>query len=226
MKFKSVLILFLTFPFLTFAEEEINQDQLSETLGHLFVRGLGQSGFEFNYDKVIEGIRNELNGLASPMTEEEYEQVVYTIQEQQFTKTAELNLAQANAFLEENATQEGIKSINSQLQFKVIQAGAGEKCVSHNSVPLIHYKGSLIDGTTFASSQEAGEPVALPLQQSIPGLAQGLEGMLEGEKRILYMHPELAQGLSAQLPPNALLIFEVEVVNTNAVPIEEETAVH
>jgi len=211
--------------------EEVNYGRLSEALGHLIVRQLNQAGFPFNLDQVIQGIRDEKEGKPSPMSEEEYEQIVCTLQEQHFLQTAELNLNEANTFLEENALKEGIQAIDPKLQFQVAQEGEGE-AVGPESTPLIHYKGKLIDGTVFATSETVGEPIALPIKQSIPGFAKGLVGMKEGEKRVLYIHPELAYGLSGHLPPNSLLIFEVEIVKANALPVgalslkeEEETAV-
>lgn len=215
---KIILTILCVFPLYGIADEhseEIDYDRLSETLGHLIVRQLDSAGFPFSVDKVIQGIRDERDGKASPMNEEEYEQVVCTLQEQQFLKTAEQNLAQADAFLKENASKEGIQLIEPKLQFSVTQEGKGE-CVNSESVPLIHYTGKLMDGTVFASSEALGEPIALPIKQSIPGFAKGLVGMKEGEKRVLYIHPELAYGLSGQLPPNSLLIFEVEIVKASA----------
>jgi peptidylprolyl isomerase len=199
--------------------EEIDYPKLSETLGHLIVRQVSQAGFPFDLDRVIQGIKNERNGKASPLTEEEYEQAICQLQEQLFMQTAEKNLAQADAFLKENADKAGIQSIDPKLQFFVAHEGTGET-IGPDSTPLIHYTGKLIDGTVFASSASIGEPVVLPIKQSIPGFAKGLIGMKEGEKRVLYIHPELAYGLTGQLPPNSLLIFEVEVVKANAMPEE------
>ncbi len=192
--------------------EEINPDKLSETLGHLLVRHLAQPGFEFNLDKVIQGIQEERAGKPSPMNEEEYEQALYSIQERVFLRTAENNLSLANSFLEKNAQGEGIQLMDDKVQFKVDQVGLGKE-VSADSVPLIHYKGSLLDGTVFATSNE---PLALPIKQTIPGFAKGLVGMKEGEKRTIYIHPELAYGVSGHLPPNSLLIFEVEVIKADS----------
>jgi peptidylprolyl isomerase len=192
----------------------IDYGRLSETLGHLIVRQLDQAGFPFNLEKVVQGIRDEREGKPSPMSEEEYEQVVSTLQEQHFLQTAEQNLAEADAFLKDNALKEGIQMIDPKLHYAISQEGVGEM-VGPESVPLIHYKGQLLDGTIFASSESIGEPIALPVKQSIPGIAKGVVGMKEGEKRVLYIHPELAYGLSGHLPPNSLLIFEVEIVKAH-----------
>jgi peptidylprolyl isomerase len=214
---KKLLIILLTFPLLLIGEETgetIDLNRLSETLGHLIARQLKQPGVEFNIDAVIVGMRNEQEGKSAPMSEEEYQQMVYTLQEKQFQESAEKNLTQANDFLKENLLKEGVRELDPKLQFQVTQEGSGE-LVDNDSTPVIHYSGKLLDGTVFASST-TDQPVALPLKQSIPGFAKGVVGMKEGEKRILYIHPELAYGISGQLPPNSLLIFEVEVVTANA----------
>ncbi len=204
------------------AEEKSPVDfgRLSETLGHLIVRQLQQPGFTFDLDRVILGMRDEQSGKPSPMNEEEYERVVSSLQEQQFLQAAEKNLAEANAFLQENSKKEGIQTIDEKLQYVISSTGIGE-AVGPESIPLIHYKGQLLDGTIFASSEGMTQPIALPIKQSIPGFAKGLVGMKEGEKRVLYIHPELAYGLSGHLPPNSLLIFEVEIVKANALPASE-----
>lgn len=204
--------------------QPINFELLSETLGHLIVRQLNQPGFEFDMERVISGMQDEQAGKPSPMSEEEYEQMICALQEQNFSKLAEKNLAAANAFLKENAEKAGICSPDPQLQFAVAKEGRGEE-VGPDSVPLIHYTGKLLDGTVFATSESIGEPIALPLKQSIPGFAKGLVGMQEGEKRILYIHPELAYGVTGQLPPNSLLIFEVEIVKANSFNPENAQAV-
>lgn len=215
MKRRLAILLLLLAPLC--ARGEINHDQLSETLGHLLVRHLIQPGFECNFDKVIQGIKDARAGKEAPMSEEEYEQAIYALQETLFLQTAEKNLAQADTFLNENKNEKGVQEIDPKLQFRVAKEGEGNE-VGPDSIPLIHYKGSLLDGTVFAHSDN---PLPLPIKQSIPGFSKGLVGMKEGEKRVLYIHPELAYGISGNLPPNSLLIFEVEVLKANSDPFEE-----
>ncbi len=196
-------------------------EKISETLGHLIVKQLDHPGINFNFDKVVQGIKDEKAGKPAPLSEEEYEQAVALIQEKIFHETAEQNLTDATSFLEKNAKTEGIISLNDKLQYQISEKGKGEK-VGPESEPLIHYTGKLLDGTVFASSHESGDPISLPIKQTIPGFSEGLVGMVQGEKRTLYIHPELAYGVSGHLPPNSLLIFEVEVVEAN--PTTEEIA--
>lgn len=194
---------------------EVNTDQLSETLGHLIVRHLIHPGFNFNLDKVVEGIQNERANQPSPMTEEEYEGAICALEEEHFRLSADKNLSEAEAFLQKNARSEEIHVVNEKLQYAINQEGNGS-VVKADSIPLIYYKGCLIDGTKFASAEKSEGPVSLPMSQAIAGFAQGLLGMKEGEKRTIYIHPELAYGVTGELPPNSLLIFEVEVVKSNS----------
>lgn len=204
------------------ANEEINVDQISETLGHMIVRHLQNPGFEFNVDKIVVGMQNEKAGKPSPLTEEEYEQTITLIQENLFLQTAEKNLTEANAFLEKNATEKGVVSLDPKIQYKISVVGSGAE-VTAESTPLIHYTGKLLNGTVFATSKETDSPISLPIKQTIPGFNKGLVGMKEGEKRTLFIHPEMAYGVAGHLPPNSLLIFEVEIIKADA-PAAENTS--
>jgi len=195
--------------------DQIDREKIAETLGHLIVRHLVNPGFELDVERIIAGIQDERDGKPSPLSEEEYERAIYLIQEHMFNLDAERNLSEAQNFLEKNVAQKGIQAIDNQLQYRIEKAGSGE-VVKEDSVPMIRYQGKLLNGTVFASCAAEEDPISLPMQQTIPGFARGLVGMHEGEKRTLYIHPELAYGVAGHLPPNSLLIFEVEVVKANA----------
>lgn len=221
MKIRLFLLLALaSLPLVGHEKEVVDSKLISEALGHLIVRHLSHPGFEFDIDKIVQGMRDERDGKSSPMTEEEYEQTIYAIQENAFLQTAERNLAEANAFLKLNAEDKTVQILDDKLQYKVAQEGKGE-CVNADSTPLIHYQGKLINGTVFTNSHEQDSPISLPIKQTIPGFAKGLVGMKEGEKRILFIHPELAYGITGHLPPNSLLIFEVEVLKADTTVKEE-----
>lgn len=201
------------------AEPAIDKDQLSQTLGHLIVRHLSHSEFELNVDQIVQGIRDEQAGVAAPMSEEEYEQAIVAISQTMFEQTAESNLNAATSFLREKSQETTINVLDpDRLLYTVEKEGMGA-AVAEDGMPLIRYHGTLLDGTVFASSAEGDQPIALPLKHTVPGFTKGLVGMKEGEKRTLYIHPELAYGVSGHLPPNSLLIFEVEIVQANAEPM-------
>ena len=79
--------------------------------------------------------------------------------------------------------------------------------------PVIKYTGTFLDGSVFGASTEEE---MITLDETIPGFSKGIVGMREGEKRTLYIHPELGYGSSGYLPPNSLLTFEIEVIKANA----------
>ena len=121
----------------------------------------------------------------------------------------------------ENQKAPGIIAIEEgKLHYKIEKEGKGKVVESHFS-PLIRYKGSFLDGKVFGVSQE---DEIISLQETIPGFSQGIVGMKEGEKRILYIHPELGYGTSGYLPPNSHLTFEIEVIKSHS-ETEKENAV-
>jgi FKBP-type peptidyl-prolyl cis-trans isomerase len=118
------------------------------------------------------------------------------------------------AFLAENAKKEGIKTTASGLQYQILQEGQGGKRPSATDSVTVHYKGSLIDGSEF----DSGENISFPLNGVIPGWTEGLQLMQEGARYKFFIPSELAYGESGAarvIPPNAALIFEVELVKVN-----------
>lgn len=205
-----------------FSQEEINK--LSEAFGHFIGRNLNNPGVHFDLESIIRGIRNGYAGSPAPMSEQEYEKMMTRLQEQAFQQLSQENLKAANAFLEKNKNAGGIIEIEpGKLQYLILQKGTGSE-VKPNGTPQINYVGKYIDGTVFGNSEEVGGPITIPLGQTIKGFSQGIANMKEGEKRRLFIHPDLGYGTTGQLPPNALLIFDIEVVkaetpNTQSHPL-------
>jgi len=125
---------------------------------------------------------------------------------------------ESKAFLENNKKQEGVKVTASGLQYKVVTAGSGKMPAAEDNV-TVHYTGKLADGTVFDSSVERGEPASFGVSQVIPGWTEALQLMREGDKWLLYIPSDLAYGEQGagggQIPPNATLIFEVELLKVN-----------
>lgn len=197
-----------------FDEAEIKR--ISEAFGHIIGKNLENPGFKFNLDSIVKGIRDGAAGQQAPMSEEEYERSISMIQESVFNELSQSNLKKADEFLSQNIHDRDVVEIEAgKLQYKVIEAGNGQD-VQGSDAPLIHYTGKYLDGSVFGSSVGNSEPISLPLDQTIAGFSKGLLGAKEGEKRRLYIHPDLAYGTSGHLPPNSLLIFDVEVVKSNS----------
>ncbi len=110
---------------------------------------------------------------------------------------------------------EVIEVVPDKLQYTILKQGDGVVVEAHSS-PKIHYTGKYQDGTVFGTSEEMGGPITIPLDQTIPGFSKGIVGMKEGEKRRLFVHPDLGYGTTGQLPPNELLIFDIEVTKANS----------
>lgn len=193
-----------------------DMSKVSEALGHFIGRNLKTPGVQFDMESIIKGIREGAEGKPAPMTDEEYEKAMVAIQQKAFNTLAENNLKAANEFFGKNAGDKKIVVIEpGKLGYEIIKEGSGAIVEPHSNVE-INYEGKFIDGTVFGSSKETGGPVSISLDQTVPGFSKGMTGMKEGEKRRLYVHPDLGYGTTGHLPPNSMLIFEVEVVKANA----------
>lgn len=194
------------------ASNEIDMKKLSEAFGHFIGRNLKSPGVTFDLDSIIQGMRDGAAGKPAPMSDQEYEAMMIKVQELAFNRLADDNLKAADAFMAKNAQDSNVKSIvPGKLQYIVLQEGTGAAVPEHGS-PTIKYTAKYLDGTVFDSSEAAGGTVTIPMDQTIPGFSKGITGMKEGEKRKLFVHPDLAYGKTGQLPPNSALIFEVEIV--------------
>lgn len=120
----------------------------------------------------------------------------------------------AEQFLAENKSREGVITTESGLQYEVITLGTGNKPTIHDKVK-VHYHGTMIDGTVFDSSIERGEPITFALTQVIPGWTEGLQLMPVGSKFIFYIPYNLGYGEQQVGPiaPYSTLIFEVELLD-------------
>jgi len=133
-------------------------------------------------------------------------------------KAAAGNIEAATGFFTELKVQEGVESTESGLHYKIIEPGEGDKPTMEDSV-LVHYKGTLIDGTQFDSSYDRGEPATFPLNGVVAGFGEGLTKVAPGGKIILYIPSEIGYGNSPRpggaIKPGDTLIFECELVEVN-----------
>ena len=193
-----------------------DNQKLSRTFGHLLARQLGRSeDFALDLAKVIAGMQSEIEGKSAPLTDSEYEIQMAAVQKASFEQKCSENLAAAELFLKENKDKEGVIELEpNKLQYRIVKEGTG-RVLSGKPNALLHYTGSFINGKVFDTSEKNKEPILLPLTKVIPGFSQGMQGMREGEVRVLYIHPDLAYGTTGQLPPNSLLIFEVKLIEAS-----------
>jgi len=128
--------------------------------------------------------------------------------------SAQSALIKGDTFLKQNAKVEGVKTLPSGLQIKVLTEGKGRQPKATDTV-VVHYRGRLLTGTEFDSSYKRGEPATFALNRVIKGWTEGLQLLKEGGKAELYIPSTLAygaQGAGGLIGPDETLIFEVELV--------------
>ncbi len=203
-------------------KSQVDIIKISEAFGHLIGKNMETLGVNFDVERVAKGIKDSAAGKESPMSEEECVHALTTVQELLFKKQSQENLKTAVNFLDQNAKDKSVVVLHEgKLQYKIEKNGIGAALEAH-AAPLIRYVGKYLDGSVFGASKEEE---SLSLDETIAGIQEGLIGMKEGEKRVLYIHPDLAYGTSGLLPPNSLLTFEVELVKANAVNPENAPSI-
>lgn len=130
------------------------------------------------------------------------------------SKQFEANIKAGQDFLAENAKREGVVTLESGLQYEVVNEGSGAKPTAADNVKC-HYHGTLLDGKVFDSSVQRGEPAVFPVNGVIAGWVEALQLMPLGSKWKLFVPSNLAygeQGAGQDIPPHTTLIFEVELL--------------
>ena len=125
------------------------------------------------------------------------------------------NKKEGEAFLAANKSKDGVKTLPSGLQYKVIKSGTGAT-PGPTDVVQAHYKGTLLDGTVFDSSYDRGKPETFPVNGVIPGWTEALQLMKVGDKWELFVPANLAYketGAGSDIGPNAVLLFDVELLD-------------
>jgi FKBP-type peptidyl-prolyl cis-trans isomerase FklB len=198
----------------TFANQK---DKISYAIGMNIGSGIHRQSVDVNPDMLAEGIKDAIAGKTK-MTEEEARAAIVQLQadmrakqEEQMKQAVENNKKEGDAFLAANKTKEGVVVLPSGLQYKVLKAGTGPKPTAADTV-VCSYRGTLINGKEFDSSQSA----TFPVSGVIKGWTEALQLMAVGAKWQLFIPPDLAygtRGAGNDIGPNATLIFEVELLS-------------
>jgi len=200
-------------------------DRISYALGLSMGNNFRSSGIEsLDVKDFADGVAAVFSGEKPRMTydeaKEEIRKFFTAMEERQHAQAAEIgkaNRAAGEAFLAENGKRPEVKTTPSGLQYEIIEEGEGPSPSATDQV-TVHYTGRLIDGTMFDSSVERGEPATFGVSQVIPGWVEALQMMKKGAKWKLFIPSALAygpQGAGGLIGPDAMLIFDVELININ-----------
>lgn len=187
-----------------------DNDRAIYSLGYDLGTELKGNALELNQELLLQGVKDAIDGNKPLVKTTGRNRALAQFREQRLKN----NLEQSQAFLAENAKKEGVVSLDSGLQYKIIKAGEGKSPQASNSV-AVNYRGTLIDGTEFDSSYDQDKPVTFQLKKVIKGWREALPLMKEGAKWELFIPPELAYGKRTPrktIPPNSALIYEVELI--------------
>jgi FKBP-type peptidyl-prolyl cis-trans isomerase FklB len=199
------------------------RQQVSYSLGLSMGRNMKSQSIDLDPDLVARGIRDGMGGGRPLMTDQQIQQAMQAFQRQMANRqaggaskaVAEKNQKEGDAFLAANKKKQGVTTLPSGLQYRVIKDGAGPSPKATDTVTT-HYKGTLIDGTEFDSSYKHGGPASFPVNGVIPGWTEALQRMKVGSHWQLFVPAELAYGANPRpggpIGPNATLIFEVELL--------------
>jgi len=173
---------------------------------------------DLDVDLIVQGLRDAFTGGKMRLTDTEMRAILNGLATQLKTRQAAQLGEKGAAFLADNKAKEGVVSLDSGLQYKVLKAGTGRRPTVDDTV-VCHYRGTLIDGTEFDSSYKRNKPGTFPLKRVIKGWTEALQLMPVGSKWQLFIPSALAygqRGSGAHVPPNATLIFEVELISVEA----------
>ncbi len=195
---------------------ETEEDRIGYTIGRQLGASVLESQIEMSVAGVLAGVEDVLRNRQSAMTDEQMQQTMMTLQMkmmQEMQSEASDNLEAANAFLEENAEQDGVVTLDSGLQYRIVEAGEGDSPAATDQVS-VHYRGTLLSGEQFDSSYDRGQPATFGVNQVIPGWQEALQLMKPGAKWELFIPPDLAYGETGnqRIPGNSLLLFDVELL--------------
>jgi FKBP-type peptidyl-prolyl cis-trans isomerase FklB len=207
-------------------ELKTQKDKVSYAIGLDMGNGLKKNDVDVDPDIVAKAIKDILSGNKPLMTEQEAKTTLMDLQKDLQAKQVERNKAlgeknkkEGEAFLAKNKSKDGVKTLPSGLQYKVITEGKGKTPKASDTV-TVQYSGTLIDGTEFDSSYKRGQPATFPVGGVIKGWTEALQLMKEGSKWQLFIPSGLAYGeqgtQGGPIGPNAVLIFEVELVSIKA----------
>jgi FKBP-type peptidyl-prolyl cis-trans isomerase FklB len=198
------------------------KDKASYAIGMNIGKGLHKDSVDVDPAILLRGLKDGMAGGKTLLTDDEAKSAMVAIQadlrkkqEAKMAVVGDANKKEGDEFLAQNKTKEGVVTLPSGLQYKILKEGTGPKPSASDSV-VCNYKGTLIDNTEFDSSYKRGQPATFPVGQVIKGWTEVLQLMPVGSKWQVFVPSDLAYGPRAPggtIGPNATLIFEIELLS-------------
>ena len=199
-----------------------DKDKISYAIGLNVGKAMKRDGVDVDPDILTRAIKDVFSDAKLLLTDQEAQTTLTALQgdlrkkqELQQQQLAETNKKEGDEFLAANKTKEGVVTLPSGLQYKIVQEGAGPKPAAADTV-TVNYRGTLLNGTEFDSSFKRGQPASFSVGQIIKGWTEALELMPVGSKWQLFIPADLAygdRGAGNDIGPGETLIFEVELVS-------------
>ncbi len=198
------------------------KDKASYAIGMNIGKGLHKDSVDVDPAILLRGLKDGMAGGKTLLTDDEAKSAMVAIQadlrkkqEAKMAVVGDANKKEGDEFLAQNKAKEGVVTLPSGLQYKILKEGTGPKPSASDSV-VCNYKGTLIDNTEFDSSYKRGQPATFPVGQVIKGWTEVLQLMPVGSKWQVFVPSDLAYGPRAPggtIGPNAALIFEIELLS-------------
>lgn len=198
------------------------KDKLSYAIGMNIGQGMKKDSLDVDPNILAQGLKDALAGGKLLMTDEEAKAVMTSLRDEMIKKKqaqdqhiGDANKQAGQQFLAANKSKEGVVTLPSGLQYKILKEGAGPKPVATDTV-AVNYRGTLLDGTEFDSSYKRGKPATFPVGQVIKGWTEALQLMPVGSKWQVFVPSDLAYGErspGAEIGPNSTLIFEIDLLS-------------
>ena len=199
-----------------------DKDKVSYAIGMNVGKAMKREGVDVDTVILMRGLKDALAGSTPLLSDQEAQTVMTALQsdlrkkqEEKQKELAEANKKEGDEFLASNKTKEGVISLPSGLQYKILQEGTGPKPTAADTV-TVNYRGTLLNGSEFDSSYKHGQPASFPVGGIIKGWNEALQLMPVGSKWQLFIPADLAygpRGAGPNIGPNSTLVFEVELLS-------------